>query len=231
METGWAENRARIPQDFIRSTISKIFDGLYSSGERDKYRTRIERDANGNTEIYVTHRGMEEVYVPNQSDATVWKRRASDAELENEFLRRLMVKLGASTELAATALTAMPVKAVTTVTTTNGLTAISMEEGFDRAWRRVGLALDRTGFTVEDRDRKQGIYFVRYVPAIAEKSDQGFFSKLFNSDSKNTEAAKFQITVRSQENVTTVAVLNGEGAAVVPENAQRILNVLAEELK
>jgi outer membrane protein assembly factor BamC len=231
METGWAENRARIPQDFIRSTIGKLFDGLYSSGERDKYRTRIERDANGNTEIYVTHRGMEEVYVPNQSDATVWQRRASDAELENEFLRRLMVKLGASTELAATALTDTPTKAGTTVTTTNGLTVISMGEGFDRAWRRVGLALDRTGFTVEDRDRKQGIYFVRYVPAIAEKSDQGFFSKLFNSDSKNTEAAKFQITVRSQDDVTRVAVLNGEGAAVVPENAQRILKVLAEELK
>jgi outer membrane protein assembly factor BamC len=231
METSWAENRAKIPQDFIRSTFGKLFDGMYSSSERDKYRTRIERDANDNTEIYITHRGMEEVYVANKSDATVWQRRASDAELENELLRRLMIKLGGSAEAAGAAVASSTVKAGTTVTTTNGVSVISMEEGFDRAWRRVGLALDRTGFTVEDRDRKQGIYFVRYVPAIAEKSDQGFFSKLFNSDSKNTEAAKFQITVRSQDNATTVAVLNGEGAAVVPENAQRILKVLADELK
>ena len=31
-----------------------------------------------------------------------------------------------------------------------------LDDGFDRAWRRVGLALDRSGFTVEDRDRGPG---------------------------------------------------------------------------
>ena len=32
----------------------------------------------------------------------------------------------------------------------------------DRAWRRVG-ALDRVGFTVEDRDPLRRVYYVRYV--------------------------------------------------------------------
>ncbi len=231
METDWAENRAKVPQDFIRATIGRLFDSLYSTSERDKYRTRLDRDAAGNTEIHITHRGMQEIYTPNQSDSTVWQRRASDTDLEDEFLRRLMIKLGATTEQAAATLASAPAKSATTVTLVDGLTVITMDEGFERAWRRVGLALDRTGFSVEDRDRKQGIYFVRYVPAIAEKSDQGFFGKLFSSDAKNTEAAKFQITVRSQESKTSVGVLNGEGAAVVPENAQRILKVLADELK
>ncbi|RZL29974.1 MAG: outer membrane protein assembly factor BamC, partial [Rubrivivax sp.] len=61
METNWAENRAKLPQDFIRSTIGRVFEGLYSTGERDMYRTRVERGANG-TDIFISHRGMQEVY-------------------------------------------------------------------------------------------------------------------------------------------------------------------------
>jgi outer membrane protein assembly factor BamC len=95
METDWAENRAKLPQDFIRNTLGKIVDSIYSTSERDKFRTRLERTANGGTEIYISHRGMVEVYSNNQKDQTVWQPRPADPELETEFLRRLMVKLGA----------------------------------------------------------------------------------------------------------------------------------------
>ena len=63
METDWVENRAKIPQDFIRNTIGKVFDSLYSTAERDKFRTRLERNADGSTEVYISHRGAEEIYV------------------------------------------------------------------------------------------------------------------------------------------------------------------------
>ena len=43
METDWAENRAKIPQDFIRNTLGKLLDSVYSTGERDRFRTRLER--------------------------------------------------------------------------------------------------------------------------------------------------------------------------------------------
>ncbi len=228
METAWTENRASIPQGFIRSTIGKLFDSLYSANTRDQYRTRLERSASGGTEIYISHRGLEEA---GSGSASSWQRRASDSELEIEFMRRLVLKLGAGIEQANVLTANAEQKSVTSVTTVNGQPAISLPEGFDRAWRRVGLALDRTGFTVEDRDRKQGIYFVRYVPAVAEGGEQGFFSKLFSSDSKNTEAAKLQIVVRSDDKASTVTVLNASGAPVVLENAQRIVKVLAEELK
>jgi outer membrane protein assembly factor BamC len=95
METDWAENRAKIPQDFIRRTIGRVFDNLYSTAERDRFRTRFERTASGGTEIYITHRGMEEVYTSTQKDHTVWQPRPADPELEAEFLRRLMIALGA----------------------------------------------------------------------------------------------------------------------------------------
>ncbi len=232
METDWAENRAKIPQDFIRSSLGKLFDSLYSTSERDKFRTRLERDANGNTEIFISHRGMIEVYTSEKKDQTVWQPRPADPELEAEFLRRLMVKLGVSAEQAKTIVASSAVaKPTATVSTANGHPVLKLDEGFDRAWRRVGLALDRTGFTVEDRDRKQGIYFVRYVAPTSENSEPGFFSKLFSSSSKSIEATKFQIAVRSEANASTVSVLDIAGAPETSDSAQRIVKVLADDIK
>ena len=95
----------------------------------------------------------------------------------------------------------------------------------------MGLALDRTGFTVEDRDRKQGIYFVRYVAPTSESSEPGFFSKLFSGSAKGIEATKFQIVVQSQGDATTVSVLDIKGAPETSDSAQRIVKVLADDIK
>ena len=234
METDWAENRAKIPQDLIRSSLGKLFDSLYSTAERDKFRTRLERNANGETEIFISHRGMIETVTTHTSQEagnTVWQPRPADPELEAEFLRRLMVKLGVSEPQAKTLVaSASTPKSIASITTENGQPAVRIEEGFESAWRRVGLALDRTGFTVEDRDRKQGIYFVRYVPLNADNTEPGFFSKLFSS-SKNTDPAKYQITVRSVANVTTVSVLDTKGAPETSISAQRIVKVIADDIK
>ena len=150
LETDWAENRAKLPQDVVRAALGKVFDSLYSTGERDKFRTRLERNANGGTDIFISHRGMIEVYTNTQKDQTVWQPRAADPELETEFLRRLMVKLGVSQEqskaIAATAPTQQTPAA--RIATVNNAPVVQLAENFDRAWRRVGLALDRTGFTV-----------------------------------------------------------------------------------
>lgn len=232
METDWAENRAKIPQDAIRAALGKLLDSLYSTGERDKFRTRLERAPNGDTEIFISHRGMIEVYSSSeQKGSTVWQPRPVDPELEAEFLRRLMVKLGASPEQAKTLVANSVSKSIATVSTENGQPAVRIEEGFDRAWRRVGLALDRTGFTVEDRDRKQGVYFVRYVAPNADSAQPGFFSKLFSSSDKNNEASKFQIAVRSRADISTVSVLNNTGGAETSATASRILKLIADDIK
>ena len=231
METDWAENRAKIPQDLIRSALGKLLDSLYSTAERDKFRTRLETNSNGETEIFISHRGVSEVYTKERSDQTVWQPRPADPELEAEFLRRLMVALGSSPEQAkAMVASAGSAKAVANVATADGRPVVQIAEGFDRAWRRVGLALDRTGFTVEDRDRKQGLYFVRYVATEGQNTEPGFFSKLFSS-SKPAEASKFQIAVKSQGESTTVSVLDGKGAPDNSASAQRIAKVIAEDIR
>ncbi len=230
METDWAENRAKIPQDMLRSALGTLLDSLYSTPERDKFRTRLERNADGNTEIYISHRGMMEVYTSEAKNQTVWQPRPADAELEAEFLRRLMIKLGATPEQTKMVAAATAAPTTSKVIDVNGQPAVNIDEGFDRAWRRVGLALDRTGFTVEDRDRNKGIYFVRYV-ASTDNAEAGFFNKIFSSTSKTNSASKFQILLKSQANITTVTVQDESGKPDSSAAAQRIVKVLAEDIK
>lgn len=231
METDWAENRAKLPQDFIRNTLGKLIDSVYSTGERDRFRTRMERTASGGTEIYISHRGMIEVYSNTQKDQTVWQPRAADAELEAEFLRRLMVKLGVPQEQSRALVAAGGTKPTSRAAMVGDQPVVLIDEGFDRAWRRVGLTLDRTGFTVEDRDRSQGTYFVRYVEPNPDKKEPGFFGKLFGRAESTAAPLKFRINLRSQGESTTVSVLNATGAPESSANAQRIVKVIADDLK
>jgi len=231
METDWAENRAKLPQDFIRQTLGKVFDSLYSTGERDKFRTRLERNDKGGTDVFISHRGMVEVYNSSSKDQTVWQPRPVDPELEAEFLRRLMVKLGMSEPQAKEFVASGALPQGAQVSMVNGQPSIQLEESFDRAWRRVGLSLDRTNFTVEDRDRSKGIYFVRYVAPNADKADGGFFGKLFGPSKADANPQKFQVSVTSTGDQTLVSVKNTDGTAADPAQAQRIVKVLAEDLK
>jgi outer membrane protein assembly factor BamC len=240
METEWTENRARLPGDVVRKTLGKIFDSLFSTGERDKYRTRVERTATG-SEVYIVHRGLEEAYTNQLKDSITWKARPSEPLLEGEMLSRLMVKLGAKAEVAKAASVAASGSASTVVAppararVLEGRPAASlqMDESFDRAWRRVGLALDRSGFTVEDRDRAQGVYFVRYVdPAQAGKEEPGFFSRMFSGDAgKLSGPIKYRVNVKSDGEASLVSVLDSKGAPENGEAGQRIVKMLVDDLK
>lgn len=233
METDWNENRAKIPQDFIRRTLSKVLDSLYSSGERDKFRTRVERNAQGGVEIYITHRGMAENYANAQKDQTIWQPRATDPELEIEFLRRLMVKLGTSPEAAKAAVVAVsPASTGTAIGVTNGQPSITLNDTLDRAWRRTGVALDRSGFTVEDRDRSSGMYFVRYVAAGKSMEEPGFFSRLFSSKKELATLARYRISVSAlSPEQSVIRILNAEGQAATAEESERMLKLISAQLR
>jgi outer membrane protein assembly factor BamC len=240
METDWNENRAKLPSDIIRNTIGRLIDQLYSTPERDKFRTRLEPGAEpGTTEIYVSHRGVVEVYTNERSDNTVWQPRPADPELEAEMLRRLMVRLGADNERAKVLLAAQPVAERAQLVSADKGSTLQVYEGFDRAWRRVGLALDRVGFTVEDRDRSQGVYFVRYVDPEVDatgKKDGGILSKLlfFMPDDKPDPKAgqsQYRILVKGEGKQSSVQVLTREGGLDDTRTAKRILSLLHEQLK
>jgi outer membrane protein assembly factor BamC len=215
-----------------------VFDGLFSTPERDKFRTRIEPGKEGGTvEIYISHRGMMEIYPTEAKDSTIWQPRPADPELEAEMLRRLMVRLGADEARAQAALVSPPAAEKATIASlAEGQVGLSMQEPFDRAWRRVGLALDRIGFTVEDRDRTQGLYFVRYVDPEAESEGEGggFLSKLafWRSDDKPAApGSEYRLRVQGEGELSSVTVLTREGGVDGSPTARRILGLLHQELR
>ena len=236
METDWAENRAKIPQDFIRSTIGKVLDSLYSTGERDKFRTRLERNADGTTEIFISHRGAVEVLTGQMKERTMWTARAADPELEAEFLGRLMTRLGSDVKVAkAIVAAAKAERPRAQLEKDKSGSYLKVDETFERAWRRVGLALDRVGFTVEDRDRSRGLYFVRYVDQASDaenkSSERGFFSRLFGSKDEKKSALRYRIFVKADGQASVVSVLDEQGTASTTTNAARILTLLNDQLK
>ena len=243
METDWAENRAKLPQDVIRRTLGRVMESFYSTGERDRFRTRIERGANGGSEIYITHKGMEEVYDSARKENTLWQPRPRDPELEAEFISRLMVRLGggredqarqavAATNPAAAAATGTRPSALRPAGALPANARLEVAEGFDRAWRQVGLSLDRSGFTVEDRDRTAGLYFVRYVdPKLAGKEEPNFLQRLLGAD-KDARPSRYRVLLKADgAQKTQVSVQNSQGEPDNSEAARQIIGRLMDDLK
>ena len=238
METDWAENRAKIADDFLRNWLGKVIDPLYSTPERDKFRTRLEPGtAPGTTEVYISHRGMYEIYVSESKDQTRWQPREPDPDLEAEMLRRLMVRLGsderqAQIELAETKIQAVELASLERLP--DGANSLAVQESFDRAWRRVGLALDRVGFTVEDRDRSQGLYFVRYVDPESDtrNNEPGLLSKLaFWRSAAPAPQTRYRIHVQENGQRTSIQVLSAEGGIDRSDTGKKILDLLFDQLK
>jgi outer membrane protein assembly factor BamC len=233
LETGWSENRADIPSGLIRNTLGKALDFVYSASTRDQYRVRLERGSTpGTTELFLTHRGMEEVVTGTPEDRdSKWKPRASDPELEAEMLKRLMVFLGVGEEKAKTMLAAKPVtqSRAQLVSDSNGVMLIDKED-FSRAWRRTGVALDRVGFAVEDRNRSDGVYFVRYNDPLGD-NEKGLLSKLAFWSSDEEKAKQYRIVLLARGPETQIIVNNDQGKRENSSTAKRILTLLEEQLR
>lgn len=233
METNWAENRANIPLDGLRKIIGTVFDGVYSSNTRDRYRTRVE-PIEGGVEIFVTHRGMEENYTDQSQSTLTWMNRPADPELEAEMLNRIMVKLTGNKEAAEATGRPIGQELISVQKKADG-TSIVLAEDFPLAWRRVGFGLDRAGFIVEDRDRSNGVYYVKYIPdsASSDGKKEGFFGKIFGgSDDKLKADQRFQVVVAPEgTQSTTVKFTSERGGAVDAAVSDEAATKLAGKLR
>ncbi|WP_374619811.1 outer membrane protein assembly factor BamC [Pandoraea sp.] len=235
METDWAENRAKLNQDIIRDLLGKVLDGLYSTGERDRFRTRVERDPDGGTDIYITHRRMVEVFTNSQKDTTKWEPAPNDPGLEAIFLTKLMQRFGVQADQAKAQVESAKAGGPSSqIVRTADAAYLDINEPFDRAWRRVGVALDRGNFTVDDRDREKGLYFVSYVDPASLAKDNGFFYSLFHAkevqDSK--KAKKYSVNVQGRgDSQTRVQVLDDKGNVDNSKIAQTIISVIGNQLR
>ncbi|EEG09308.1 outer membrane protein assembly factor BamC [Pseudogulbenkiania ferrooxidans] len=239
METDWAENRAKLPNDVIRKFMETVGLGnVYSTAERDKFRIRVEKTAAG-TEVYFSHRGMYEVFVDEGKSETKWQPRPADPQLEAELLGRFMIRLGQTEERAKEAIKQTQTPEAPNSQIVNGTLTVS--DGFDRAWRRVGLALDRIGLAVSDRNRAQGIYYVKPVKGEAEsgktEKSGGFWSSLafWSSGDKNEAAPKdeeFLVQLKEDSpGKTQIALTDKAGKPLPPAQTRTALGKLQAELQ
>jgi len=240
MVTDWLENRADIKSDFITDSVRQFFDGAYSAATRDQYRIRLERGAEeGTVELFLTHRGMQEEIVSgatgDETERSVWVPRGTDHGLEAEMLRRLMAYMGVSDQTARRSLAKKSASASSRSQLHRGRdqVSLSVKEEFSRAWRLTGVALDRVGFAVEDRNRSQGIYFVRYNDPLKENEDRGLLSKMafWRDDNNIDKESRYQVKLNSKGEVTNIVILSEKGVRENSDTAVRILTLLHEQMR
>jgi outer membrane protein assembly factor BamC len=237
MKTDWLENRAEIRRDPVTNVLRKVVDGLYATSTRDQYRVRIEPGlSSGTTDLYLTHRGMEERLVSNvvgEEASTIWEPSGSDPDKEAAMLRRLMVYLGVTEDRAARVVAEERTRAPSArLVREAGGTVLVIDDEYRRAWRSTGVALDRVGFAVEDRDRTQGVYFVRYDDPSTGEEKKGFMSKLafWGSDDVDT-VRQYQVRLTGNGPQTRVDIRDQAGRPDNSPTAQRILTLLGEQLR
>ena len=258
LETDWYEDKSKIPQDVVRRTVGRVVPNLWSTPRRDKFRTRLEKGSEfGTTEIFVSNRNVEEIFADANQDRTVWQSRPADREFEAEMLQKMLVKIGTTQAVAAAEAQAKAQNPqLASARPTGGAAAsapvernavlqgnqLTVNDSFDRAWRRVGLALDRVGFTVEDRDRTKGLFYVRYVdpekdaskPRKQTQGEQGFFDKLkfWKSDTPADKLPQYRVFVADAgASMSQVVVQDSQGAAETGATGKRILTLLYDQLK
>lgn len=226
METEWVDPSS-ITRDDKGNYLDKFqgwLDKLNTLQTRQKFRTRIDRGENNATEIYLSHRsvadaaddGKERVrtaagtyelgYRLEGKRTKEQEERANAEDIDAELLRRLMVRLGVTEQQSRTVVAAVNTDVRATIERgADGQLNLKVNDQFDRAWRRVGLALDRVGFVVEDRDRSRGLYYVRYADlGAAEESGgkkKGLLQslKFWDSDDKKAEEEKPEPTPEAKE--------------------------------
>ncbi|MDO4641606.1 MAG: outer membrane protein assembly factor BamC [Neisseria sp.] len=241
METEWAENRAKIPQDGLRNLFEKVgLGGIYSTSERDKFTIRLERGANGTTDVFFVHKGMKEVYADKKKENTMWEPRPNDPTLEAAFLGRFMQYLGADQQQVDQQLKQSQSKAATA----NDSARIEgnnllVSGDYQRNWRRTALALDRIGLTVLGQNVEKHAFLVQPVPdetAKAKNKKPGMLTRIFGKSKKDGETSakampELIVFMEPVQNGSRISILNKDGSAYQGKETQTWLNSLQTELR
>lgn len=238
METEWAENRAKIPQDGLRRLLDKVgLGGIYSTSERDKFIIRIEQSKNSTTDVFFAHKGMKEVYADKNKDTTTWQPAANDPNLEAAFLARFMQYMGIDQQQAENALTQSVAKRSGNELARIDGNTLLVSGDYGRNWRRTALALDRIGLNVLGQNIEHHAFLVQQAPneseAVSTKKP-GFFSRMFGKGKKVEKPAAYPEIIVFVEPVnggSRIRLLNKDGSAYNGSDASTLISRLHTELR
>ncbi|MBT3744717.1 MAG: outer membrane protein assembly factor BamC, partial [Candidatus Thioglobus sp.] len=210
METDFLENHPEIPDrslGVIRSMLKKAIAARYALPIVDKYRIRIEPNENGSkTSVYLSLNSMEEVLTKAGSDDenTIWQSRPKDQALETEMLYRLMTFLGSDHAVAREKIIKAKEEQVLSVAVDKGIggyAKLTFSLGQYDTWDNMGWALDQLNIDIEDKDVKEGSFYIN----VARTEDQGIFSRMFGDDAIKKS---FQIIVKQIDTGKTEVYFN-----------------------
>lgn len=230
METNWQERREKIPT----SWLSRMIDAISSTGYQDRYRIRLERMPNGGTRLFIAHRGMEEVVTGGGATEvveTAWTPREPDPGLEAELLQRFLISIGTTEQAAEQIVDTDEPADRTRLTRVQDEPVLEVKETFPRTWRRVGLALDRVGLLVEDRNRSEGLYYIKLTEEYKAREEKGFWSSLFGDENKGAAVDALLLQVRQQGDITEIRVRDRKGNPVDATLTERLLKDLEVHLR
>ena len=207
IETEWKQQTSR---SFNSETNQESYD---VTGE--KFRTRLERQPNAVTNIFLTHRGAE-VAAINKQNQILWKPQPPNGERETEMMIRLMEFLGNTRQEAQNKLTGADAQFLyLDIKDIGGVPVLVVGDIFSRVWRRTGVALDRSGLVVEDHDRNKGVYLVAVDLAPVGVS----------AEEINKQKAFYEIHLLGQGKQTLITAhqVNQQEGVINPETARQLL--------
>lgn len=228
IETDFLENYPDIPDQslgVIRSMFKKALAARYALPIVDKYRIRVEPSDDGQrSEVYLSLMSMEEVLTNagRDNENTIWQAREKDEDLETEMLYRLMTFLGSDHAEAREKILAAKEEQKTTVTLASGVGGyaklVFALNQYD-TWDNVGWALDQLNIDVEDKDVKEGSFYIQ----VARTEDKGLWSRMFGDDAIRKS---FQVLVKQVDKQTTEVYFND----ISEENEQATIDFSHEFL-
>ena len=247
METEWAENRAKLPNQGLRKLFDKVgMGGVYTTSERDKFLIRMERNSHtGDLDIFFTHKGLEEVFDSKKEESTIWQPRANDPNLEAAFLSRFMQYLGVD-EAVATQQTAVRAdQAQGTEFAKLEQDSVIVYGAAERNVNRIAAALDRVGLTVQQFVSERGMFIVRPAPtqseelaqAAADNRKAGLLSRWFKGKKDkqpvavSNQPAQLLVGLVQEPNGQRVVLLDQTGKPLNDARANKWIRDLYNELK
>ena len=232
LQTDWKENRVDLPTGWFMRFIGK----LYSTGLMDSYRIRLEYDDEKDlTRVFVSHQGMREIAegedVGDNVVGTKWIKRPSEPELELEMLMRFMAYRGMDEEMAKQVIAEAQVRERATLRQQQDTTVLEFNEGFSRAWRYVGIALDRLGVLVEDRNRSAGVYYIQLPETfVLDSKAGGFFAGLF-SETRKPSTDKYILKIEDKGATSDVLVRpRGEAGEDFGDVTRKLLSDIKDNI-
>jgi outer membrane protein assembly factor BamC len=242
LETDWAENRAKIGGGVITDTLGKIAPLLVTSPERDKYRTRLERLGNDKTEVFLSHEGMALVAstsgeIDQRRAKPKWQYRARDPNLEVEMLYRMATAFGVSSESSEVERaqvdekdSSSPNAVLVQLLENEDDHVLLISSPFEQSWRRVGLILDSLDFSIEDKNRAEGIFYINYNDPDSRIKPKGLARLAFWKDRAHVvQSYGIRLSGSANAETTELRVLDSEGQQLSDDTALKILRVIREQ--